>query len=67
MDFQYVWCPNDKEGFILGKYVKMDIGYAGEVTVLPEDPKYASFKTRIDNLHPAEECDREVQDNCTYF
>lgn len=66
MDYQYAWCPNDKEGFILGKYVKMDIGRAGEVTVLPQDQKYPSFTTHIDSLYPAEESDREVQDNCKY-
>ncbi|XP_063243579.1 myosin heavy chain 95F isoform X2 [Bacillus rossius redtenbacheri] len=62
MEFQKVWVPDPAQGYILG-HIK-DIGYDGEVTVVPTD-KRPPITCLLDQVYFAEQYDdKDVDDNC---
>nr|CAD7423965.1 unnamed protein product [Timema monikensis] len=64
MESQKVWVPDPTEGYILGRI--RDIGFDGEVTVVPVESKRPNIVSLLDRVFYADEYDKDVDDNCEY-
>nr|CAD7257110.1 unnamed protein product [Timema shepardi] len=62
MESQKVWVPDPTEGYILGRI--RDIGFDGEVTVVPVESKRPNIVSLLDRVFYADEYDKDVDDNC---
>nr|CAD7587509.1 unnamed protein product [Timema genevievae] len=62
MESQKVWVPDPTEGYILGRI--RDIGFDGEVTVVPVESKRPNVVSLLDRVFYADEYEKDVDDNC---
>lgn len=63
MDNQQVWVRDQKEGFIIGKFTDM---VDGDALIVPLDKKYPQRTCPLDEVYPAGEYTKDVEDNCKY-
>ncbi|XP_078051109.1 myosin heavy chain 95F jaguar isoform X4 [Augochlora pura] len=61
MENQQVWVRDPQEGFIIGKFVDM---VDGDALIMPLDPKYPQRTCPLDEVYPAGEYTKDVEDNC---
>ncbi|XP_008557651.1 myosin heavy chain 95F isoform X2 [Microplitis demolitor] len=61
MDNQQVWVRDQKEGFIIGKFTDM---VDGDALIVPLDKKYPQRTCPLDEVYPAGEYTKDVEDNC---
>ncbi|XP_034934309.1 myosin heavy chain 95F isoform X2 [Chelonus insularis] len=61
MENQQVWVRDPKEGFIIGKFADM---VDGDALIVPLDPKYPQRTCPLDEVYPAGEYTKDVEDNC---
>ncbi|KAK0182057.1 hypothetical protein PV327_000228 [Microctonus hyperodae] len=61
MENQQVWVRNPKEGFIIGKFADM---VDGDALIVPLDHKYSQRTCPLDEVYPAGEYTKDVEDNC---
>jgi len=64
MENQQVWVRDPQEGFIIGKFTDM---VDGDALIVPLDPKYPQRSCPLDEVYPAGEYTKDVEDNCKYF
>jgi len=64
MENQQVWVRDPQEGFIIGKFTDM---VDGDALIVPLDPKYPQRTCPLDEVYPAGEYTKDVEDNCKYF
>lgn len=63
MENQQVWVRDPQEGFIIGKFTDM---VDGDALIVPLDPKYPQRTCPLDEVYPAGEYTKDVEDNCKY-
>lgn len=56
-----MWIRDPQEGFIIGKFVDM---VDGDALIVPLDPKYPQRTCSLDEVYPAGEYTKDVEDNC---
>ncbi|XP_046820086.1 myosin heavy chain 95F isoform X2 [Vespa crabro] len=61
MENQQVWVRDPQEGFIIGKFTDM---LDGDALILPLDMKYPQRTCPLDEVYPAGEYTKDVEDNC---
>ncbi|XP_047347921.1 myosin heavy chain 95F isoform X4 [Vespa velutina] len=61
MENQQVWVRDPQEGFIIGKFTDM---LDGDALILPLDLKYPQRTCPLDEVYPAGEYTKDVEDNC---
>ncbi|XP_076377461.1 myosin heavy chain 95F jaguar isoform X5 [Megalopta genalis] len=61
MENQQVWVRDPQEGFIIGKFVDM---VDGDALIMPLDLKYPQRTCPLDEVYPAGEYTKDVEDNC---
>ncbi|XP_033230422.1 myosin heavy chain 95F isoform X2 [Belonocnema kinseyi] len=61
MENQQVWVRDSQEGFIIGKFVDM---VDGDALIIPLDTKYPQRTCPLDEVYPAGEYTKDVEDNC---
>ncbi|KAL0131777.1 hypothetical protein PUN28_002966 [Cardiocondyla obscurior] len=61
MENQQVWVRDPQEGFIIGKFTDM---VDGDALIVPLDPKYPQRTCPLDEVYPAGEYTKDVEDNC---
>ncbi|XP_011309584.1 myosin heavy chain 95F isoform X1 [Fopius arisanus] len=61
MDNQQVWVRDATEGFIIGKFTDM---VDGDALIVPLDPKFQQRTCPLDEVYPAGEYTKDVEDNC---
>ncbi|RLU19197.1 hypothetical protein DMN91_007754 [Ooceraea biroi] len=61
MENQQVWVRDPQEGFIIGKFTDM---VDGDALIVPLDPKYPQRTCPLDEVFPAGEYTKDVEDNC---
>nr|XP_050849479.1 myosin heavy chain 95F isoform X2 [Vespula vulgaris]XP_050849481.1 myosin heavy chain 95F isoform X2 [Vespula vulgaris]XP_050849482.1 myosin heavy chain 95F isoform X2 [Vespula vulgaris] len=61
MENQQVWVRDPEEGFIIGKFTDM---VDGDALILPFDRKYPQRTCPLDEVFPAGEYTKDVEDNC---
>ncbi|XP_051165519.1 myosin heavy chain 95F isoform X1 [Leptopilina boulardi] len=61
MENQQVWVRDSQEGFIIGKFVDM---VDGDALIVPLDSKYPQRTCPLDEVFPAGEYTKDVEDNC---
>ncbi|XP_015432776.1 PREDICTED: myosin heavy chain 95F isoform X3 [Dufourea novaeangliae] len=61
MENQQVWVRDPQEGFIIGKFVDM---VDGDALIMPLDVKYPHRTCHLDEVYPAGEYTKDVEDNC---
>lgn len=61
MENQQVWVRDPHEGFIIGKFTDM---VDGDALIVPLDPKYPQRTCPLDEVYPAGEYTKDVEDNC---
>ncbi|XP_012276593.1 myosin heavy chain 95F isoform X2 [Orussus abietinus] len=61
MENQQVWVRDPQEGFIIGKFADM---VDGDALIVPLDPKYPQRTCPLDEVYPAGEYTKDVEDNC---
>nr|XP_033192922.1 myosin heavy chain 95F isoform X1 [Bombus vancouverensis nearcticus]XP_033192923.1 myosin heavy chain 95F isoform X1 [Bombus vancouverensis nearcticus]XP_033192924.1 myosin heavy chain 95F isoform X1 [Bombus vancouverensis nearcticus] len=61
MENQQVWVRDPQEGFIIGKFMDM---VDGDALIIPLDPKYPQRTCPLDEVYPAGEYTKDVEDNC---
>lgn len=64
MENQQVWVRDSQEGFIIGKFVDM---VDGDALIVPLDSKYPQRTCPLDEVFPAGEYTKDVEDNCKKF
>jgi len=64
MENQQVWVRDPQEGFIIGKFTDM---VDGDALIMPLDPKYPQRTCPLDEVYPAGDYTKDVEDNCKYF
>lgn len=64
MENQQVWVRDPQEGFIIGKFADM---VDGDALIMPLDPKYPQRTCPLDEVYPAGEYTKDVEDNCKFF
>lgn len=63
MENQQVWVRDPKEGFIVGKFMDM---VDGDALIVPLDSKYPQRTCPLDEVYPAGEYTKDVEDNCKF-
>jgi len=63
MENQQVWVRDPQEGFIIGKFTDM---LDGDALIVPLDPKYPQRTCPLDEVYPAGEYTKDVEDNCKF-
>ncbi|XP_043272163.1 myosin heavy chain 95F isoform X2 [Venturia canescens] len=61
MENQQVWVRDPTEGFIIGKFTDM---VDGDALIVPLDKKYPQRTCPLDEVYPAGEYTKDVEDNC---
>lgn len=61
MENQQVWVRDPQEGFIIGKFADM---MDGDALIVPLDPKHPQRTCPLDEVYPAGEYTKDVEDNC---
>ncbi|XP_014615269.1 PREDICTED: myosin heavy chain 95F [Polistes canadensis] len=61
MENQQVWVRDPQEGFIIGKFMDM---VDGDALIVPLDKKYPQRTCPLDEVYPAGEYTKDVEDNC---
>lgn len=61
MENQQVWVRDPQEGFIIGKFTDM---VDGDALIVPLDRKYPQRTCPLDEVYPAGEYTKDVEDNC---
>ncbi|KAI4482923.1 hypothetical protein M0802_013597 [Mischocyttarus mexicanus] len=61
MENQQVWVRDPQEGFIIGKFMDM---VDGDALIVPLDKKYLQRTCPLDEVYPAGEYTKDVEDNC---
>ncbi|XP_015589785.1 myosin heavy chain 95F isoform X2 [Cephus cinctus] len=61
MENQQVWVRDPQEGFIIGKFVDM---VDGDALIVPLDKKHPQRTCPLDEVYPAGEYTKDVEDNC---
>ncbi|OAD53874.1 Myosin heavy chain 95F [Eufriesea mexicana] len=61
MENQQVWVRDPQEGFIIAKFTDM---VDGDALIMPLDPKYPQRTCPLDEVYPAGEYTKDVEDNC---
>ncbi|KAG7207380.1 hypothetical protein KM043_009038 [Ampulex compressa] len=61
MENQQVWVRDPQEGFIIGKFTDM---VDGDAMIVPLDPKYPQRTCPLEEVYPAGEYTKDVEDNC---
>ncbi|XP_011152239.2 myosin heavy chain 95F isoform X1 [Harpegnathos saltator] len=61
MENQQVWVRDPQEGFIIAKFTDM---VDGDALIVPLDPKYPPRTCPLDEVYPAGEYTKDVEDNC---
>ncbi|TGZ54379.1 Myosin heavy chain 95F [Temnothorax longispinosus] len=61
MENQQVWVRDPQEAFIIGKFTDM---VDGDALIVPLDPKYPQRTYPLDEVHPAGEYTKDIEDNC---
>ncbi|XP_035731802.1 myosin heavy chain 95F-like isoform X3 [Vespa mandarinia] len=61
MENQQVWVRDPQEGFIIGKFTDM---LDGDALILPLELKYPQRTCPLDEVYPAGEYTKDVEDNC---
>ncbi|XP_026672649.1 myosin heavy chain 95F isoform X5 [Ceratina calcarata] len=61
MENQQVWVRDPQEGFIIGKFTDM---VDGDALIVPLDPKHPQRSCPLDQVYPAGEYTKDVEDNC---
>ncbi|XP_044011291.1 myosin heavy chain 95F isoform X2 [Aphidius gifuensis] len=61
MENQQVWVRDPNEGFIIGKFTDM---VDGDALIVPLDKKYSQRTCPLDEVYPAGEYTKDVEDNC---
>ncbi|XP_015186315.1 PREDICTED: myosin heavy chain 95F isoform X1 [Polistes dominula] len=61
MENQQVWVRDPQEGFIIGKFTDM---VDGDALIVPLDKKYPQRTCPLDEVYPAGEYTKDVEDNC---
>lgn len=61
MENQQVWVRDSQEGFIIGKFVDM---VDGDALIIPLNSKYPQRTCPLDEVYPAGEYTKDVEDNC---
>ena len=56
-----MWVRDPQEGFIIGKFMDM---VDGDALIVPLDPKYPQRTCPLDEVYPAGEYTKDVEDNC---
>lgn len=64
MDKQLVWVRDPNEGFILARIQEL---MGEEADVFPVDNKYPRRVCNFDDIFPAGDPTKDVDDNCTFF
>lgn len=63
MENQQVWVRDAQEGFIIGKFTDM---VDGDALIVPLNPKYPQRSCPLDEVYPAGEYTKDVEDNCNF-
>lgn len=63
MENQQVWVRDAQEGFIIGKFTDM---VDGDALIVPLNPKYPQRTCPLDEVYPAGEYTKDVEDNCNF-
>jgi hypothetical protein len=63
MENQQVWVRDSQEGFIIGKFTDM---LDGDALIVPLDPKHPQRTCPLDEVYPAGEYTKDVEDNCKF-
>lgn len=58
-----MWVRDPQEGFIIGKFTDM---VDGDALIVPLDPKYPQRTCPLDEVYPAGEYTKDVEDNCNF-
>ncbi|XP_032673901.1 myosin heavy chain 95F isoform X2 [Odontomachus brunneus] len=61
MENQQVWVRDPQEGFIIAKFTDM---VDGDALIIPLDPRYPQRTCPLDEVYPAGEYTKDVEDNC---
>ncbi|KOC60849.1 Myosin heavy chain 95F [Habropoda laboriosa] len=61
MENQQVWVRDPQDGFIIGKFTDM---VDGDALIVPLNPKYPQRTCPLDEVYPAGEYTKDVEDNC---
>ncbi|KAK2586695.1 hypothetical protein KPH14_011736 [Odynerus spinipes] len=61
MENQQVWVRDPQEGFIIGKFTDM---VDGDALIIPLDQKYPQRTCPLEEVYPAGEYTKDVEDNC---
>ena len=61
MENQQVWVRDPQEGFIISKFTDM---IDGDALIVPLDSKYPQRTCPLDEVYPAGEYTKDVEDNC---
>lgn len=56
-----MWVRDPQEGFIIGKFTDM---VDGDALIVPLDPKYPQRTCPLEEVYPAGEYTKDVEDNC---
>lgn len=59
-----MWVRDPQEGFIIGKFMDM---VDGDALIIPLDPKYPQRTCPLDEVYPAGEYTKDVEDNCNFI
>lgn len=63
MENQQVWVRDPQEGFIIGKFTDM---VDGDALIVPFDRKYPQRTCPLDEVYPAGDYTKDVEDNCKF-
>lgn len=64
MENQQVWVRDPHEGFIIGKFIDM---VDGDALIKPLDAKLKQITCPLDEVYPAGEYTKDVEDNCKQY
>lgn len=59
-----MWVRDPQEGFIIAKFTDM---VDGDALIVPLDPKYPQRTCPLDEVYPAGEYTKDVEDNCNFI